>query len=102
MVQLQPVSPPVVHHVKYLETHEVTVALKRGAWSRKRSESLEIRDAVKGSLLFTWRTNMSEPCECDGRGRKPGGSCRRWRIGAPVALSTDLATTLLWVGRDDH
>lgn len=63
MTQLQAISPPVVHHVKYLERHEVTLALKRRAWSAKRSQTVEIRDATKGSHVFTWRTNMSSPCK---------------------------------------
>ncbi|KLT39256.1 hypothetical protein CC85DRAFT_330895 [Cutaneotrichosporon oleaginosum] len=56
------VSPPVVHHVKYLERHEVVLALKRGAWSAPRGDTVEIRDAEKGSLLFTFRTDRSSPC----------------------------------------
>ncbi|BEJ02268.1 hypothetical protein CcaverHIS631_0700630 [Cutaneotrichosporon cavernicola] len=38
------VSPPIFHHVKYLERREVVLALKRGA------------------LLFTFRNDRSSPC----------------------------------------
>ncbi|BEI86717.1 hypothetical protein CcaverHIS002_0700630 [Cutaneotrichosporon cavernicola] len=56
------VSPPIFHHVKYLERREVVLALKRGAWVTPRREVVEIRDAVKGSLLFTFRNDRSSPC----------------------------------------
>lgn len=82
MIQLEAISPPVVHHVKYLERLEVTLALKRRAWRAKRSQTVEIRDATKGSHLFTWTTNMSSPCElgCTSPSTRPPllGSLLPW------------------------
>ncbi|BEJ17527.1 hypothetical protein CspHIS471_0609280 [Cutaneotrichosporon sp. HIS471] len=56
------VSPPIFHHVKYLERSEVVLALKRGVWATPRREVVEIRDAEKSNLLFTFRNDRSSPC----------------------------------------